>query len=132
MIRDRFGLSVIAAGAPNEVDLANKVGADLNLAGQTSLKQLIALIAGAKLVIANDSGPMHIAAALGKPLVTMFGPTNPELTGPFGRMDSVVRLDIPCSPCYSRKCSHQSCLRLLNETVVAEVVDLQLRRGVVA
>lgn len=128
MIRERFGLVVIAAGASDEVELANQVGAGLNLAGKTSLKQLIALIARAKLVVANDSGPMHIAAALGRPLVTMFGPTNPELTGPFGRMDSVVRLDIPCSPCYSRKCSHQSCLRLLDEKAVADVIEKQIER----
>ena len=64
-------------------------------------------------MIANDSGPMHIAAALGRPLVTMFGPTNPARTGPWRRDDSVVRLDIICSPCYSRRCSHQSCLRWL-------------------
>ncbi len=93
----------------------------MSLVGKTTLRQLVALLEKASLVIANDSGPMHIAAALGRPLVTLFGPTNPVRTGPYERLDSVVRLDIVCSPCYSKKCSHQSCLQWLEvDPVLAE------------
>jgi len=77
-------------------------------------------------VIANDSGPMHIAVALGRPLVTPFGPTNPVRTGPYGRPDSVVRIDLPCSPCYSKTCSHQSCLQWLEVGPVLSVAEKEL------
>ena len=57
---------------------------------------------------------------LGRPLVTPYGPTNPDRTGPYQRMQSVLRLDLPCSPCYSRRCSHQSCLQWLKPEDVVE------------
>jgi ADP-heptose:LPS heptosyltransferase len=69
---------------------------------------------------------MHIAAAMSRPLVTVFGPTNPVRTGPYQRMGSVVRLNLPCSPCYSRTCSHQSCLKLLPEQSVVEVAAKEM------
>ncbi|HEV8605068.1 MAG TPA: glycosyltransferase family 9 protein, partial [Tepidisphaeraceae bacterium] len=75
------------------------------------------------------SGPMHIAAALNNPLVTIFGPTNPIRTGPYNRPDSVVRVDIPCSPCYSRRCSHTSCLRWLTIEPVLATAAEQLSNG---
>ena len=125
-LRERFGLGTVVAGSPDEVDLAARVGG-INLAGKTSLRQLAALIDRADLVIANDSGPMHIAAAMNKPLVTLFGPTNPVRTGPYRREDSVLRVDIPCSPCYSRKCSHQSCLRWLHIEPVLKLAEEQMQ-----
>ena len=127
-LRQRFGLKVVVAGGPDVTDIAAQIPRATNLVGHTSnLRQLVALLERAELVIANDSGPMHIAAALGRPLVTVFGPTNPLRTGPYGRIDSVVRLDIPCSPCYSRRCSHQSCLRWLHAEHVLAVAEHQLR-----
>lgn len=123
---ERFGLAVVAAGAPHEASLCGQVGGVVNLAGRTTLRQLVALIERAKLVVANDSGPMHIAAALGRPLVTPFGPTNPLRTGPYRRMESVIRADLPCSPCYSRKCSHQSCLRWVGTEAVLEMALQQM------
>jgi len=128
-IRDRFNLKSIVAGGPDTVELANSIPIAQNLAGQTNLPQLVALLERASLVIANDSGPMHIAAALGKPLVTIFGPTNPVRTGPYNRPESVVRLDIPCSPCYSRTCSHTSCLRWLQIAPILSTAAEQLSNG---
>jgi lipopolysaccharide heptosyltransferase I len=123
-IRQRFGLRCIVAGGRDTIDLAKAIPSALNLAGKTNLPQLVALLERSNLVIANDSGPMHIAAALGKPLVTLFGPTNPIRTGPYNRPESVVRVDIPCSPCYSRHCSHTSCLRWLTiEPVLATAAE---------
>jgi len=98
----------------------------LDLSGRTSLPQLTALLERASLVIANDSGPMHIAAALRRPLVALFGPTNSIRTGPYGRDDAVLRLDIPCSPCYSRRCSHRSCLQQLSVASVLGQAEIQL------
>jgi lipopolysaccharide heptosyltransferase I len=134
-LRERFGLRSVVAGASDAVELAARMrgltdGEEwIDLTGKTSLRQLVALLAGASLVVANDSGPMHIAAALGRPLVTLYGPTDPVMTGPYGRMDTVVRLDIACSPCLSRKCSHQSCLRWLGADAVLDAVAEQMGRG---
>jgi len=125
-MRDRFGLTTILAGGPDAAALAPSVPGVVNLAGKTTLRQLVALLERADLVIANDTGPMHIASALGKPLVTMFGPTSPVQTGPYQRMSSVVQLDIPCSPCFSRKCSHHSCLKLLPVEPVLQLAAQQL------
>ena len=127
-LRRQFGLEAVIAGGPDVAEIASQIPRAINLIGKTSnLRQLVALLERADLVIANDSGPMHIAAALNRPLVTMFGPTNPLRTGPYGRLDSVVRLDIACSPCYSRRCSHQSCLRWLHAEHVLAVAEQQLR-----
>jgi lipopolysaccharide heptosyltransferase I len=125
-LRERFDLDCVVAGGPDVAEIAKQIDGATNVVGRTNLRELVALLERADLVVANDSGPMHIAAALGRPLVTMFGPTNPLRTGPYGRMDSVVRLDIPCSPCYSRRCSHQSCLRWLQIEHVLGVVEKQL------
>jgi ADP-heptose:LPS heptosyltransferase len=95
---------------------------------KTNLRQLTALLERASLVIANDSGPMHIAAALNRPLVTMFGPTNAVRTGPFRRDDSVIRVDIPCSPCYSRRCSHTSCMKWLKSDAVLDLAEVEMKR----
>jgi heptosyltransferase I len=128
-LKERFGLRTILAGGPDVAHLAEQIPGTLNLVGRTSLPQLVALLERADLVIANDSGPMHIASALNRPLVTLFGPTNPIRTGPYRRLETVVRLDIPCSPCYSRKCSHQSCLQWLDVQHVLAAAQRQLDRG---
>jgi lipopolysaccharide heptosyltransferase I len=126
-LRDRFDLQTVVAGSRSETDLASQIPGAINLAGKTNLRQLVALLESAALVIANDSGPMHIAAALDRPLVTMFGPTNPVRTGPWNRDESVVRVDIPCSPCYSRRCSHTSCMHWLPASAVLDVAEQQIR-----
>ena len=125
-LRDRFGLASVVAGSPAEAPLGEQVAGGINLAGKTTLRQLVALLQRADLVIANDSGPMHIAAALNRPMVTLFGPTNPIRTGPYRRDDTVLRLDLPCSPCYSRQCSHQSCLQWLGIEAVLELAEAQM------
>lgn len=125
-LQQEFVLRSIVAGGPDDVALGEQIPGALNLAGKTSLRELIALLEGASLVIGNDSGPTHIAAALNKPLVMPYGPTNPVRTGPYRREDSVIRLDIPCSPCYSRTCSHQSCLQWLNVEPVMELAREQM------
>ncbi|MBK8271183.1 MAG: glycosyltransferase family 9 protein [Planctomycetes bacterium] len=87
-----------------------------NLCGKTTFRQLAALIDRAAVVVTADSAPMHIAAAHGRPLVALFGPTNPVRTGPYGRLDDVLRLPLECSPCYFRKLSQcpfgQKCMRI--------------------
>ena len=104
---------VVIAGANDAAEAATQIEG-LNLVGQTSVRELASLIRRADLVVANDSGPMHLAAALGRPLVALFGPTDPRLTGPWRSSPSVVRLDVCCSPCLSRTCAHQTCLAALH------------------
>lgn len=127
-IKELFGLESVVAGGADAAAMIPEIPRAINLTGQTDLRQLVALIEGASLVIGNDSGPMHIAAALGKPLVTVFGPTNPTRTGPHRRPDCVVRLDVPCSPCYSRTCVHTSCMTLLEPRHVLELAARQMDR----
>ena len=98
----------------------------LNLCGQTSLPEMIEWIRLGDLLITNDTGPMHVAAALGKPLVALFGPTEPRRTGPYGQLQNVVRLDLPCSPCLSSRCAianTDECLRALPPALVLEHVQ---------
>lgn len=112
-LRSRFGLQSVLAGGSDAGELAPAFSGVVDLSNRTTLRQLAALLERASLVVCNDSGPMHMAAALGVPMVAPFGPTSPRRTGPYRRLDSVVRLDLECSPCFSRRCVHRSCLREL-------------------
>ncbi len=105
----------------------------LNLCGQTPLLELCALIAGMDLVVCNDSGPMHLAAAFGVPLVALFGPTDPNRTGPYTARGRILRSDVDCSPCLRRHCVRpdgKRCMdRIAPERVLAETLSM-LGRGV--
>ena len=100
----------------------------LNLCGATSLPEMIEWIRRCDMLITNDTGPMHVAAALGRPLVALFGPTEPRRTGPYGQLENVLRLDLPCSPCLKSDCAYEKtdeCLRALSPaTVLARVEKL--------
>lgn len=82
----------------------------VNLAGRTSLKELACLYAACSVLVTTDTGPMHIAAAMGCRVVALFGPTDPRRTGPYGDGHEVIRADIECSPCFKKKCDHISCM----------------------
>jgi heptosyltransferase II len=102
----------LALGTAGDWELCDQIareaeGRVLNLAGKTSLRQLMALLKLCRVVLTNDTGPMHVAAALGTPVVVPFGSTSPELTGPGLPGDSRHRLlksGAPCSPCFRREC----------------------------
>jgi lipopolysaccharide heptosyltransferase II len=125
-LRERFGLESVVCGGPEVAEMASQIPGASDLSGRTTLRQMVEILERADLVVANDTGPMHIAAALGRPLVTPYGPTNPVRTGPYRREASVIRIDLPCSPCYSRRCSHQSCLQWLRIEPVLELAAEQL------
>ena len=76
----------------------------MNLAGRTSLVEMGGWFAGMNLVVVNDSGPLHLAAALGVPVVTMFGPTDPRRTGPYGAGHRVITSEMACRPCFDKVC----------------------------
>lgn len=95
----------------------------IDLSGAVPLGCLPALLARAAVMITNDSGPMHIAAAVGTPVVALFGPTSPVRTGPYGSMHAVFTHDVPCRPCFSRVCRHTPILECLTTIAPTDVVN---------
>ena len=88
-----------------ESAIRNPQSAIFNLAGKTSLRELMSLLKLCRVLLTNDTGPMHVAAALGTPVVAPFGSTSPELTGPvFSGNSKILKSDAPCSPCFLREC----------------------------
>ncbi|MCX6348922.1 MAG: glycosyltransferase family 9 protein [Candidatus Aureabacteria bacterium] len=101
------------------VSLSASSGRVVSLAGSTTLKQLGGLFLSARAVVSNDSGPMHIASALGVPTIGLFGPADPRRTGPFRHLSLVVRSPADCSPCGRRSCPRAVCLAEIRpETVL--------------
>ncbi|MGM0439781.1 MAG: lipopolysaccharide heptosyltransferase II [Chlamydiota bacterium] len=92
----------------------------INLAGHTNLREFMALISSCKVFLTNDSGPMHLAAALRTPLVALFGSTNDRTTGPY-RFGKVIHKHVDCSPCYLRECPKD--FRCMKQITVDEVYD---------
>jgi len=124
---------IIILGSKEDIPLAEKIsflasGKPLVAAGKTSLKTLSALLERVDLLVTNDSGPMHIAAALGTPVVALFGPTNPGLTGPYGDGHIVIRKEMECSPCLRGPCIHGRpiCMEAITEEEVMEAVKATL------
>jgi heptosyltransferase-2 len=100
----------------------------LNLAGRTTLRELMALLKSSRVLLTNDTGPMHVAAALGTPVVVPFGSTSPELTGPGlpgDRRHHLLKSHAPCSPCFLRECPIDfRCMKGISvERVVEAVVN---------
>lgn len=95
----------------------------LNLAGQTSLPELVEWLRLCELMVTNDTGPMHMAVALGKPVVALFGPTEPRRTGPYGRLDAVIQHPLPCAPCLKPRCAWPQPLACLTEIPPATVLE---------
>jgi heptosyltransferase-1 len=121
-IRLEMGIHVIltggAAGPLDRIRMRMKTEA-VNLGGRTTLRELACLYRQAALVITTDSGPMHIAAAVGTPLVALFGPTDPVRTGPYGPGHRVIRRGLACMPCFRKRCDTKQCMR---EIAVEEVL----------
>ncbi|MCX8026641.1 MAG: lipopolysaccharide heptosyltransferase I [Thermodesulfovibrionales bacterium] len=114
---------IVGSGADRQIGdtiCSLSQGKAVNLAGETTIQSLICLIRHAKGVISNDTGPMHIAAALKKPLVAIFGPTNPLRTGPFSEGCRVVQTNISCVPCYKKKCERLTCMKEIKPDMVLD------------
>jgi lipopolysaccharide heptosyltransferase II len=95
----------------------------LNLCGETSLPEMIEWLRLCDLLVTNDTGPMHVAAALDKPLIALFGPTDPRSTGPHGQLENVLRIELPCSPCMKSDCAWKNpneCLTAISPAMVFE------------
>ncbi|MCF7785142.1 MAG: lipopolysaccharide heptosyltransferase II [Prosthecobacter sp.] len=116
-------------GAPGEKEMGEKLSAMLqapheNLVGKTRLSELIAKLRECQLLLTNDTGTMHLAAALGIPTVSIFGSTCPIETGPLGERHTVIQHKVPCSPCFERECpfGHYNCMTLVTPDEVALAV----------
>jgi heptosyltransferase II len=119
LLAEEFGLDVAIIGSELERSIAERIKQRMHsrvavLNGKTSLETLIGVISKSSLVLTNDSGPMHIAAALGVPTVAVFGPTDDAVTGPYGPRTRVVKEPVECSPCLLRECpiDHRCMLRV--------------------
>jgi len=129
------GFAVTLIGSDRERAVCAKVAAlapgTVNLAGETTLPELAALIRRAAILLTNDSGPMHLAVALERPVVSVFGPTDPLWAGPYRRDGAVIRAELPCSPCYLRelkRCGYDhACMRAVQAPAVIERVETMLR-----
>jgi len=119
-VAEEFGPVPLVFGGNEDAGICEEVSfglskrgvRNLNLAGRITLREFMALAKGLKLFITNDSGPMHISAALGVPTLAIFGSTDPVLTGPIGNAVRIVKKEMECSPCFDRECrfGHYDCL----------------------
>jgi len=113
--------NVITAAAP---------GRCLDLTGKLSLPEMVECIRLSELMVTNDTGPMHVAAAQGKPVVALFGPTEPSWTGPYGQLEHVMQLALPCVPCRKSDCTYVKefeCLRGIPPEAVFKAVLARLK-----
>jgi heptosyltransferase-2 len=133
-IQRRRNCAWILFGGNNDVEQTNQIQSALggpevvNVGGKTSLRELMSLMKLCRLFLTNDTGPMHVAAALSVPVVAIFGSTSPDLTGPFPANDSrlqIVASSAPCSPCFLRECPID--FRCMNGIGIEAVVESVLR-----
>lgn len=125
------GYVVWLVGSPNDRVAADPIAAAVpearNVCGRTDLGTAIDLLATASVVVSNDSGLMHAAAAVGRPLVALFGSSSPDYTPPLSPLARVAKIDIVCSPCFQRECplGHFKCMRELPPNLVYDLARAQ-------
>ena len=136
LLRDRHGLAAVVLWGPGEEGIAKAVvdasSGAASLAPPTGLHDLIALSRGARLVVSGDTGPLHIAAAVGVPAVALFGPTDPGRNGPWDAGDVSISKYATCSCHYERRCSREPAQWCLGEVQIADVaaaIDERLTRA---
>ncbi len=133
-LTEEYAADVVFTGGPEDIPIVNEIRsrmktASVSLAGKTSLKQLAALYEKTAFVISTDTGPMHLAAAVGTPVIALFGPTAPWRTGPFGSGHEIIRTGVECSPCFKRQCRRGDCI-CMNRIQVEDVLLAVRRMGI--
>ena len=126
----KHGFAIWLVGSAKDREIADKIvsmgnPSSRNLCGSTDLGDAIALLSCAELVISNDSGLMHIAAALNRPMLALFGSSSPQFTPPLSPKAEVVKLDLKCSPCFKRECplGHFNCMTKLTPDLVWKKIE---------
>ena len=112
-IAEELKVSVIFTGTEHDKleHIQSRMKApSLNMGGKTTLRDLAYLYQRSALLITTDSGPMHLAVAMGTPVIALFGPTDPSRTGPYGKGHVVIRRELSCSPCFLKKCNSMECM----------------------
>jgi lipopolysaccharide heptosyltransferase I len=115
LLQQKLKVKIILLGAPGDIPLLDSIisgisGAVINLAGKTNLKELAAVIQKAQVFIGGDTGPLHIAAAVGTPTISLFGPTNPSTYAPLGEKHVAIVSEADCRFCFKRKCANLICM----------------------
>ncbi len=127
-----MGWSVWMLGSSKDTRITREISGQalgvVDLAGRTTLSQAIDLLAASTVVVTNDSGLMHIAAATSTPLVALYGSSDPQYTPPLSDNAQIIYRDLDCSPCFQRECplGHLNCLRGINSQSVADAIDRAL------
>ena len=130
------GARILLFGAANEISIAHEIAKQMKhapvvLAGETTLGELMAVIRECSLLLTNDSGTMHLAAALDTPQLAIFGSTSEIATGPLGSKSRVIKHPVECSPCFLRECPIDfRCMTRIPADQVFEAADLLLRDSV--
>jgi heptosyltransferase II len=125
-LAEEFSVRILLIGGPDEREIAGEVAANmrtqpLNLGGKTSVRELMALLSQCCLLVTNDSGPMHVAAAFAVPIVTVFGSTDHTTTSPLARSCRIVRKPTACAPCLKTVCpTDHRCMTAVSATDVLE------------
>ncbi len=125
-LRQEYGMGIVLLGSQSEASFAQEVserigGEVTNLSGQTSLRDLIGIFTRARLALGPDSGPMHIAAATGTPVISLWGATSPIRSAPWGSEELVLCGTAACSPCYTRRCPiGRACMQRITPEQVLE------------
>jgi lipopolysaccharide heptosyltransferase I len=134
LIQERYGLRVILLGGAQDAVLAREVEVScgqgtINLVGRTSLKEAVGIIARAKVAVGPDTGLMHIAAAVGTPVVSLWGATSPSRTGPYGFEELVIQGRADCSPCYRKHCPiGRVCMQSIDVEEIMAKIEIGLSR----
>jgi heptosyltransferase-2 len=128
---DQCGARILLIGSDEERPILEQVAARMrrpavNLGGRTELSALVGVLERVRWLLSNDTGAMHIAAAMGTPVLAIFGPTDAEATGPLGRHTRIVRESVPCSPCLLRECpiDHRCMTRVTVDKVLQHALEL--------
>jgi lipopolysaccharide heptosyltransferase I len=113
-LHEQSGTRAVLIGSSAAATIAREIAAaaasarPVDLVNRTTLREMVALVSEARAMVTNDSGPMHVAATIGTPVVAIFGPTSAERTGPYGPGHRVLTAGAPCRPCFRRKCLYSS------------------------
>ena len=135
-LAEKFAARIVLSSAQKDAGLVKEIASVMSTvpivsAGRTDLKQLAALLERANLVVANDTGPMHMAVAVGAKTIALFGPTSPRLTGPYGKGDykAIFKNDECEVPCYDFTCKDFTCMKVIQvEDVINQASEMLVKR----